>query len=266
MPPIHRQSVKARPKTTNSKTRKAPKKPVNVEVNSNAESLLYANTVFRYVKTASFSSPEGPLKAVILDNDETTGVFDRLRDAVNTYNNEQPYAEFITNTAQTLLESGFRPGIQKFLQTLRDLKTTGRINAVIMYTNMSRKPLFKATDQDRFITRPEILSDIFDELLGSHQQPLMDLIIFRNIPFPPFKFMAVIETIYGVEGRGNKYVFLDDKPENIMNTNTSTEPSVHAYGITEYKGRPTNKNFNSAYNAKGVVNKTVYDLLNEVFP
>ena len=257
---------------TATATRKRKITEVNTEFalqSSSAESIVYNNTVFRYVKTASFKYPTGPLRSVVLDNDETLGIFIKLRELLNTYNNEEEYIPFINRVTQELLNgemSPLRPGIQKFLRTLHDMKKSGRINSVIMYTNMTVKPIFKGKNSTETHTRPEILSDIFDKIIENTDEPLIDLIIFRDIPYPPYKYFAVIEKIYKTEGQGNTYVFLDDKPENILNSETSIVPSVQSFGITEYKGRPTNKSFNNSYSAKGVDNMTVYQLFDKIFP
>jgi len=268
MPPTRK--LKSRPNRSRSRNRAAP--TVKPLLFSSAETLIYKDVSFRFVKTPSFHYIPGPLRSVVLDNDEATGVFAKLRELLNTYDNAEDYNSFITHATRELLQAddgmpSFRPGIERFLRFLHDLKMSNRIDAVIMYTNMTVKPLFKGTNSNILYTRPEILSDIFDKILGnSGNAPLIDLIIFRDTSYPPYKYFSVIEKIYNVEGNGNKYVFLDDKPENILNTGNSTEPSAQAFGITEYKGRPTNKSFNNSYSAKGVEETTVYELLNKVFP
>ena len=257
-----------RNRNANKNRNNTKKKKININYNS----LKYKDIDFLFIKSLEFVPPIGPLRAVILDNDETTGSFLALKKLVETSKHDN-YSEFIKEATNVLLnpkkgKSAFRQGIESFLDSLYTLKTEKRIDAVIMYTNMSVSPLLVI--DNKYYTRPEILSDIFNEILKNNykhiDKPLCDLIIFRQSPFPPQKFIKVIEDIYDIHDEKNKFVFFDDKPDNIFNTNNSEKPSNSAYGITEYRGKNTNKSFYNSYNSKGVKNKSVFDILNEVFP
>ena len=256
-----------RKRNNNSTTRK--KQKLDKEY---FESLQYNDIDYVYIKSSEFIKPDGTLRAVVLDNDETTGVFLSLKKLVENYDKED-YKEFIQEAKNILTtplkgKASFRTGIEKFLDTLYRLKLEKRIDAVIMYTNMIATPFL--TFEGVIYTRPQILSDIFDEILKdihtTIDKPLCDLIIFRQNAFPPQKYIKVIEDIYDNHNKNNKFVFFDDKPENIFNSKNSKNISNSAYGITEYKGRNTNKSFNNSYTAKGVKKVSVFDILNSVFP
>ena len=232
------------------------------------ESLKYNYIEYNYIKSPKFKKPSEPLRAVVLDIDETLGTFLAFKKLVEDYD-KNDYDAFVKESADFLTNpkmgaSPFRPGIEKFLNTLYDLKEeSGKINSVILYTNMMATPFLKI--DETVYTRPQILSDIFDKIIDKKNTPLCDLIIFRKTSYPPQKYMKVIEDIYEKHDKDNKFVFFDDKPENILNTKNSKTPSNSAYGITEYKGRNTNKSFNNTYSSKGVQKQTVFDILEKVF-
>jgi hypothetical protein len=83
----------------------------------------------------------GTLKAVILDNDETTGsyiiVYSMLKSLQNLGHIEPQLFTYILERLAVWMvkHSIFRRGLIGFLSTLVDLKKAGKIDAVIMYTN-----------------------------------------------------------------------------------------------------------------------------------
>lgn len=231
------------------------------------ESITYNSIEYNYIRSPNFKKPSEPLSAVVLDLDETLGSFLAFKKLVEEYD-KSDYDAFIKETSEFLTTSkkgapAFRPGIEKFLNRLYDLKDSGKINSVTIYTNMTTTPFLKI--DDTVYTRMQILSDIFDKIINRSDKPLCDLIIFRKISYPPQKYMKVIEDIYDNHDKENKFVFFDDKPENILNSKNSTKASNSAYGITEYKGRDTNRSFNNSYSSKGVEKQTVFDVLESVF-
>jgi hypothetical protein len=259
------------PKRTRNSNKNRNNTTKKKKININFESIHYNNIDYIYIKSPEFNKPSGPLRAVVLDNDETTGVFLALKKLVENSEKEN-YSEFIHEATELLTRpekgrAAFRNGIETFLQKLYELKKQDKIDAVIMYTNMTVSPFL--TIQGNIYTRPQILSDIFDTILketyGTIDKPLCDLIIFRQIAFPPQKYIKVIEEIYDIHNKNNKFVFFDDKPENILNTNSSIKSSNSAYGIIEYKGRNTNKSFYNSYTSKGIKNKSVFEVLDSVF-
>jgi hypothetical protein len=82
-----------------------------------------------------------PLRAVIIDNDETTGSYAILFAIVHTLH-EIPNIQ-MSSVATILQRLGtwmirnqvFRPGLRMFLQTILQLKLENKIDTVIMYTN-----------------------------------------------------------------------------------------------------------------------------------
>ena len=82
-----------------------------------------------------------PLRAVILDNDETTGsyliVLSVIRNINKCGNTDRLYFQYILEKLSLwmLKNSIFRPGLIDFLRTLRDLRKANKIDAIVMYTN-----------------------------------------------------------------------------------------------------------------------------------
>ena len=82
-----------------------------------------------------------PLRAVILDNDETTGSYLIVLSIIKTINSfgniDSLYFQYILEKLSfwMLKNSIFRPGLVGFLRTLRDLRKANKIDAIIMYTN-----------------------------------------------------------------------------------------------------------------------------------
>jgi hypothetical protein len=260
-------SITKRKTINNKNTKKNTKKQKLNDTSKYFESITYNNIEYNYIKSPSFKKASEPLRAVVLDLDETLGSFLAFKKLVQEYD-KNDYDAFIKETSEFLTSPkmgapAFRPGIETFLQTLYELKHSGKINSVIIYTNMTPSPFLKI--DDTVYTRMQILSHIFDKIIDKSNQPLCDLIIFRSISYPPQKYINVIEKIYDNDSKENKFVFFDDKPENILNTKNSTKPSNSAYGITEYKGRDTNRSFNNSYSSKGVEKQTVFDVLETVF-
>lgn len=83
----------------------------------------------------------GPLRAVILDNDETTGSYILLFSMMKALNkNGDIDLDFFTYIIERLADwmvsnSIFRPNLLPFLTLLMNLRNEGKIDAIIMYTN-----------------------------------------------------------------------------------------------------------------------------------
>ena len=82
-----------------------------------------------------------PLRAIIIDNDETTGSYAILFAIIHTL---QQIPNIKMSTVATILQRlgtwmirnhVFRPGLRMFLQTILQLKLENKIDTVIMYTN-----------------------------------------------------------------------------------------------------------------------------------
>ena len=89
---------------------------------------------------------EKPLRAIILDNDETTGSYGLLFALICVFR-EEPiltnarFKRFLKNLAIWMLTNGvFRPGIQNLLYTITALRRRGLIDKIIMYTNQTENP------------------------------------------------------------------------------------------------------------------------------
>ena len=89
---------------------------------------------------------EPPLRAVVLDNDETTGSYGLLFALICVFR-EEPiitnarFKRFLKNLAIWMLTNGlFRPGIQNLLYTITTLRKRGLIDKIIMYTNQTENP------------------------------------------------------------------------------------------------------------------------------
>lgn len=159
------------------------------------ERIAYDGVTYAYMftgKTPTDIDSSKGLRAVILDNDETTGYY------VPSIKPDKPYpstySEAIVAIAEDLYpgyshyreisnmerqivpgKTKMRPGIMDFLKKLKQLKDEGRIDVVIMYTNMSGNNKF-ILDGEKY-TRPEVLSGVFTHLAGG---PIFDLLIFRE--------------------------------------------------------------------------------------
>jgi hypothetical protein len=87
-----------------------------------------------------------PLKAVVLDNDETTGSYGLLFALVVVFRQEPimtniRFKRLLKNLAIWMLTNGlFRPGIQNLLYTITALRRRGLIDKIIMYTNQTENP------------------------------------------------------------------------------------------------------------------------------
>ena len=84
-----------------------------------------------------------PLRAVILDNDETTGSYGILFAILHHLREQEGLtSEYIQRTLKRLaywmMSHGlFRPGLRKLLSVLINLRNVGALDAIIMYTNQS---------------------------------------------------------------------------------------------------------------------------------
>jgi len=84
-----------------------------------------------------------PLRAVILDNDETTGSYIIVVSIIRTIHklgkiDLELFHYILERLASWMIrESIFRPDLIEFLKTLARLKKENKIDAVIMYTNQS---------------------------------------------------------------------------------------------------------------------------------
>lgn len=87
-----------------------------------------------------------PLKAVVLDNDETTGSYGLLFALIVVFRQDpnitnMRFKRILKNLTIWMLTNGlFRPGIQNLLYMVTALRKKGLIDKVIMYTNQTKNP------------------------------------------------------------------------------------------------------------------------------
>lgn len=227
--------------------------------------IKYADVPFYYIKLDGFKSfsDKDCLRAVILDNDETTGFYKTLLDYVKTHvtNKNGQTFEAVIDELKDILEGtkSLRTGYAEFLLTLMKLKEEDRIDAVIMYTNMGKSASIKIGGK-RY-NRPQLLAAVFDRIVNRDGEHVFDLLIFRDKPYPhPEKYIAVINKIYEVEGKDNKYLFLDDKPE-VIYTNNAKVVSPFGYKVNEYKNYK-----GPSFTNKNAYGKSIIEKLDETFP
>ena len=131
-----------------------------------------------------------PARIVIIDNDETTGSFwplykilhlfrDYQLENVHIYDIVKPLATFCVKT------NIFRPGILKLLNVLYKLRTSGKLDAIVMYTyqdeTMGRKDdmgnYYNSHGQQMYV--PKIIDYCFGYLATNVVQPFFDIRITR---------------------------------------------------------------------------------------
>jgi len=106
-----------------------------------------------------------PLRAVILDNDETTGSYILLLSVMRALNKigDVDYLLFthiLENLAIWMISKRvFRPGLIEFLTVLMNLKKEKKIDAIIMYTNQLE------TDKKLNYSLPRCISYMFSYLV-----------------------------------------------------------------------------------------------------
>jgi hypothetical protein len=128
-----------------------------------------------------------PLRAVILDNDETTGsyviVFSILQILRCCKNKSDSFVKSILNKLYEwmILHNCFRPGLRNLLETLIRLRKNNQIEAIIMYTNQlefeSPNPdesplLFSAPKCIAYMMSKMVGENVFDHILTRPQGPL----------------------------------------------------------------------------------------------
>jgi hypothetical protein len=193
---------------------------------------IYSEIPFYYITQGKFNSLKGKedLRAVILDNDETTGYYmGEFKEYIKANEHtKKEYKDVIYDLIHLLTRKNksnvslLRPGYSIFFKKLRELKDANKLDAVIMYTNMEKKDTMKIKGKE--YNRPQLLAAVFDIISGGDgSNPLFDLLIFRDKIFfggklRREKYIAVIDEIFGITGsEKTKYLFFDDKPEAIMN-------------------------------------------------
>jgi hypothetical protein len=167
-----------------------------------------------------------PLRAVILDNDETTGFYPTLEWMMRWMAERRLGLKDATRALRAHLEetNSFRPGLPQFLRYVHGLRQTGKIDAIIMYTNMI--PGTKVAGK----VNAEMLALVFEDIVGA---PFFDTLIIRKGTLRPEKYMDYVLKEYNADPRDmSKIVFFDDRPNYIITRSTPRPPYI--YGIKEY--------------------------------
>ena len=121
---------------------------------------------------------------------------------------------------------------------------------------MSKKQT--VTVDGKTYNRPELLAKVFDKIANvSPDESFFDLLIFRDSPYPnPEKYIAVIDKIYNVEGKDNKYLFFDDKPELIYDTDLTKTATKFGKMVNRYNTKRQGSQF------ANIVNSKTFDIFN----
>lgn len=178
---------------------------------------------------------EIPLRAVILDNDETTGSYMIIYSIINeialiktisVYN----YHLILQRLAQWMVTHNlFRPGIRTLLRTIRTLKKAKALDAVVMYTNQTGEINLTLQKKPYNTSIPYIIAHMLEFLNDS--SILFDCILTRDkkvkrMPngWYPKKFSRILD-LYPERPRDiRQMVFVDDM---------STPEYIHAQDILE---------------------------------
>jgi hypothetical protein len=166
------------------------------------------------------------LRAVILDNDETTGFYPTLEWMMRWMAARRMGLNEAVRTLRGHLEemNSLRPGLPEFLRYVHGLRQSGKIDAIIMYTNMI--PGVKVAGK----VNAEMLALVFADIVGA---PFFDTLIIRRGTLRPEKYMDVVLREYNADPQYmSKIVFFDDRPNAIIARSTPFPP--HIYGIKEY--------------------------------
>lgn len=133
-------------------------------------------------------------RIIILDNDETTGSYWPLFKLLHLFRDNDieniHIQELVPYITQFCLKSNiFRPGIEKFIQTLQTLRAANRIDTIVMYT-YQQESLGRKDDWDVFhnsygqqINVPFLINYCFGYIASKYKEvrPFFDTIITRNI-------------------------------------------------------------------------------------
>lgn len=115
-----------------------------------------------------------PLRAVILDNDETTGSYGIVFAIMITLKHFGPpkkedLMDVLIRLARWMnAHHCFRPGLVQLLHTLISLRRHKKIDAVIMYTNQKEAPKHHTDDDTHFFLNsiPECIAFMMSVLIG----------------------------------------------------------------------------------------------------
>lgn len=186
-----------------------------------------------------------PLRAVILDNDETTGSYGLLFAIINVLRANN--ATITNDTMKRILErlaawmklfNVFRPGLLTLLYTLLMMRGSGYIDSIIMYTNQTEIP----NSELLVDSPPKCIAYMMNFLV---EEPVFDHIITRDCNYNqisslyiPKSFDRILD-LYPDRARDiRNIIFIDDlaSPDTICadNIKEDSKNSDCWYAICPY--------------------------------
>ena len=165
---------------------------------------------------------EEALRAIILDNDQTTGSYTLVYSiliGLKTTNNitQENYKIIFKRLAAWMIKHNvFRPGIKSILETIAYLKKENAVDAVIIYTNQINENIhMKLKEGNRITSLPRTISYMMQYL--NDDKPLFDYILTRPLDanilsngWCPKKFSRVLDLYPNKPKDIRKIVFIDD--------------------------------------------------------
>jgi len=187
----------------------------------------------------------GPLRAVILDNDETTGSYPIVYSILKTLQNLGPVEpQLLCYILERLAiwmvkQSIFRRRLIDFLRTLVDLKKAGKIDAIIMYTNQYEPNQTLSESLPRciqYMFMYLVPGFIFDHILTRPENP-----VILNNTYPK-QFKRVLDLYPYWPSDTTQILFFDDlavpmyvKDDGVEVTSDSSRILVDPYYCLLYK-------------------------------
>jgi hypothetical protein len=165
-----------------------------------------------------------PLRAVVLDNDETTGSYRLLFTILHILRRMNPIvmpyvAGVLTRLARWMVyQNVFRPGLTHLLKTIVELKKNGFIDVIVMYTNQNElepRSDFKFEEgwPPFLYSPPQCIAFMLDSLIDT---TIFDCIISRPKytetinGYIPKRFSRILEHFPEFPKDISKIVFVDD--------------------------------------------------------
>lgn len=179
---------------------------------------------------------KGPLRAVVLDNDETTGSYGIVFSLL-TYLSKYPekYGPEIHSILAKLAywmedNNVFRPGLRYLITTLIELRKIGKIDDILMYTNQRHEVPHEheGSSYELLYSPPLAISFMMDVLFSTNifdshfTRPKKHWGASSVIP----KYFERILDAYPERPKDSRYIiFVDDLalPEYILHTNIKPE-------------------------------------------
>ena len=186
---------------------------------------------------------EPPLKAVVLDNDETTGSFGILFALITVFRTDPlitnvRFKRILKQLAIWMLTHGvFRPGIQNLLYTITALRRRGLIDKIIMYTNQTENPY----SEQYLDSAPMCIAFMFNCI---SKQTVFDYILAKDgwsplaAVYTPKSFQRILDLFPNRPKDIRGIVFVDDLASPSHVESHMIAPELQStdclYGITPY--------------------------------